>query len=184
MKNIIHILSICFSLSITSKSNAQSLSPSVITTAGTYYSNGNVSLSSTIVEPFHSTLQNGNLILTQGEQQPYLLLRILNLKAFIEGFYAGGGQMNAVLYNEDPFTYPSNYCDSVTIELRNATMPFSLVDSKDVILLTDGSAEVQFSDNVALGTYFIVLRHRNTIETWSKNPILFNGNLVLFDFSN
>ena len=63
-------------------------------------------------------------------------------------------------------------------------MPFSLVDSKDVILLTDGSAEVQFSDNVALGTYFIVLRHRNTIETWSKNPILFNGNLVLFDFSN
>ncbi|MBK7967112.1 MAG: hypothetical protein IPK10_18800 [Bacteroidetes bacterium] len=184
MKNKILITIITFILQYTFNCYGQSLSPSVITSSGGYDNNGIVTLSWTLGETFSKTLQNGNIILTQGEQQPYPLFRLLNLKAFIEGFYAGGGQMNAVLYNEDPFTYPSNYCDSVTIELRNATMPFSLVDSKDVILLTDGSAEVQFSDNVALGTYFIVLRHRNTIETWSKNPILFNGNLVLFDFSN
>ncbi|MBK7886551.1 MAG: hypothetical protein IPJ86_04385 [Bacteroidetes bacterium] len=32
-------------------------------------------------------------------------------------------------------------------------------------------------------TYYIVIRHRNAIEVWSKFPVLFNSNAVNFDFS-
>ena len=74
----------------------------------------------TMGETFNKTLQNNNLILTQGEQQPYILLKILNLKAFIEGFYWGGGLMQAVLYNNDPITFTQTDCDTVTIELHES----------------------------------------------------------------
>ncbi|MBL0097200.1 MAG: hypothetical protein IPP46_12470 [Bacteroidetes bacterium] len=32
-------------------------------------------------------------------------------------------------------------------------------------------------------SYYIVVRHRNAIETWSKFPILFNGTAVTYDFT-
>jgi len=49
---------------------AQSLSPSVIATAGSYFEAGSFSLSTTIGEPLTETLVNNNNILTQGFQQP------------------------------------------------------------------------------------------------------------------
>jgi len=161
----------------------QSLSPAVITSNGGYYTAGGSSLSWTLGETFHSTLQAGNIILTQGEQQPYINLRLLNLKAFIEGFYTGGGQMTAVLHNNDPLNYPPNSCDVVSVELHNSNPPYGFVVSKNVVLLTDGSALVQFPNTVPQDSYYIVLRHRNSIETWSKVPLLFNGDILSFDFT-
>jgi hypothetical protein len=51
-------------------SKAQSLSPTVIATAGSYSSVGGTSLSSTVGEPVIQTLSQSNTILTQGFQQP------------------------------------------------------------------------------------------------------------------
>ena len=167
----------------TSPIYCQSLSPAAITTDGGYYNAGGSSLSWTLGETCHSTLQAGNIILTQGEQQPYINLRLLNLKAFIEGFYIGGGQMTAVLHNNDPLNYPPNSCDVVSVELHNSGSPYGFVISKNVVLLTDGSALVQFPNTVPQDSYYIVLRHRNSIETWSKVPLLFNGNILRFDFT-
>lgn len=50
---------------------AQSISPSVIATAGGFASNDNVSLSWTLGEVAVTTLTDGNIILTQGFQQPW-----------------------------------------------------------------------------------------------------------------
>ncbi|MBL0095199.1 MAG: hypothetical protein IPP46_00980 [Bacteroidetes bacterium] len=38
------------------------------------------------------------------------------------------------------------------------------------------------SANIIGNTYYIVIRHRNAIEVWSKYPVLFNSNSVNFDF--
>jgi hypothetical protein len=53
--------------------NAQSLSPQVIASAGSYFNNGTVSLSWTLGEPVVETYTSVNVILTQGFQQPELL---------------------------------------------------------------------------------------------------------------
>ena len=161
---------------------AQTLGPKVIASAGGSSTNGGVSLSWTVGETAVSTLQNGTLILTQGEQQPYILLKILNLKAYLQGFYLGGGQMQAVLYNFDPLL-PSNYCDSITVELRDHLSPGSVVATKTVVILTNGTANVQFPATLANGSYYIVLKHRNSLETWSKNPVNFSASTVAYDFS-
>ncbi len=51
----------------------QSLSPTVIASAGDYFENGDVSLSFTVGEVAVTTLQAGDVILTQGFQQPFEL---------------------------------------------------------------------------------------------------------------
>src|SRR4051794_41049819 len=53
---------------------AQTLNPKVIATSGGYSTGGSNSLSWTLGETFTLTLQNGSSLLTQGFQQPELLL--------------------------------------------------------------------------------------------------------------
>ncbi len=51
----------------------QSLSPTVVASAGGYFDNGTVSLSFTVGEVAVTTLTGGDMILTQGFQQPFEL---------------------------------------------------------------------------------------------------------------
>src|SRR4051812_9015968 len=76
------------------QAGAQSLSPKVIASAGGYFTSANASLSWTLGETMGQTFTNGNNVLTQGFQQPYVTVSLLNLKAYLEGFYSGGGFMN------------------------------------------------------------------------------------------
>lgn len=166
------------------ESGAQTLSPNVICTGGNTSANGGLTITSTIGEPIHATLQGANSKLTFGEQQPFLYLEILHLKAFIEGYYltGSGGQMTPALYNADPLNHAVNECDSVTIELHNPEAPFAIVTTANSILHTDGSATMIF-DNVALNkAYYVVLKQRNSVETWSKNPLLMNDVKMRFEF--
>lgn len=163
---------------------AQSLGPSVLPAAGKYLTGGGYSLSGTLGEPVHSSFQNGNLILTQGQQQPYITFRLLHLKAFLEGAYVGGEQMQSVLNTNFPLDFSISACDSVIIELHEDASPFALVVSSPAILQIDGSADVQFPAVLINGAYYIVIRHRNSVETWSKVPVMFSGLQVNYDFTH
>ena len=103
----------------------------------------------------------------------------LNLKLFIEGFYSGGGFMQAVL---DPVNYPS-VCDSITVELHASTSPFQILHSVFGTVNTSGMGSFVFPGSSIGNIYYITIRHRNAIETWSKFPILFNGTAVTYDFT-
>ena len=104
----------------------------------------------------------------------------LNVKVFIEGYYLGNETMIAVI---DPFNYPT-LCDSITVELHNENPPYgimySVVDTIDV----NGNGQFVFPEVVLTNSYYIVIRHRNTLETWSKFPVLFNGPVVNFNFTS
>ena len=78
MKNI---LLFAIAISFTAFS-FQASAQQVIATAGGYYEGENISLSYTVGEPVIETYTNGNVILTQGFQQPYsfYLSQILNIQ--------------------------------------------------------------------------------------------------------
>ena len=65
-KTIACFVTIAFSTAVF----GQSLTPKVLATAGNYATGGGLSLSQTIGETFNNTLQNGSVLLTQGQQQP------------------------------------------------------------------------------------------------------------------
>jgi hypothetical protein len=91
----------------------------------------------------------------------------LNLKVFLEGFYLGGGTMNASV---DPFTYPA-IADTVKVSLAQAGGQHAIIANTNAILHTDGTIQTQFPVNLLAGSYYIVVNHRNALETWSAQPV-------------
>ncbi len=76
-----------------------------------------------------------------------------------------------------------NAQDTITVELRNSTSPYALVESHRTLAGQGLPAVVNFS-SVTNGTpYYIVLKHRNSIETWSSTPRTFNSDYMRYDFT-
>lgn len=109
-------------------------------------------------------------------------LLTLNVKAFIEGFYLAFETMTPVLKNQG--VIPDNdITDTITVELRNATSPYNVVSTSKALLHTNGLANVVF-ESVQSGSYFIAVKHRYALQTWSSMPVNIVGPEVSYDFTN
>lgn len=163
--------------------SAQSLNPTVIATCGGYSTNGSNSLSWTAGETFTATFSVPGTMLTQGFQQPAITLVLVNLKAFIQGYYQGGGMMTQVLYNEGIDTDPSSTnVDTLTVELHDPNNPETIVQTFKGVIQTDGNMICKFPSAVNGHAYYIALKHRSAVQTWSADPVLFSQN-TLYDFT-
>jgi hypothetical protein len=60
--------------------------------------------------------------------------------------------------------------DDILVELRHATT-YALVASTQALLLTNGTAACTFS-TAPNGSFYVVVKHRSAIETWSSNPVV------------
>ncbi len=96
----------------------------------------------------------------------------LQLTAFIQGLYAGTGTMQSALFNSGVLNAVGTDADSMVVELRDSLDPTNVVATTNVLLLTDGSATANFSTISSGVSYWIVLKHRNSIETWSASEVL------------
>jgi hypothetical protein len=82
--------------------------------------------------------------------------RAANIKVSIEGFVATGTPGLVIR-------------DTVTAYLANNFSPFALIDSaRSVIDSVTFNGTFLFGNAVA-GNYYIVIKHRNSIQTWSKS---------------
>ena len=95
------------------------------------------------------------------------IFEITSLIALLEGFYDGTTMVS----------------DSVIVQLRNTTTPYSLVDQTKIILNSNGQGSAKFIYATNGTPYYIVLKHRNAVETWSALPQAFNANTLNYDFT-
>ncbi len=106
----------------------------------------------------------------------------LNIKTFIEGLYAGASSMQSPLYNSDnSYPDPTN-CDTLLIELHDATDPSILVYSSQSVLHINGNTSLTLPNGLLNGNYYIAIKTRNGIETWSKLPVAI-GSSTTYDFT-
>ena len=173
------LLLICFYAELTAV-KAQSISQHVFPTAGGYQSNAAGSLSFTIGGTITQTATSSIHMLTQGFQQPNEL-KLLHVKAFLQGYYVGGGLMNDVLLNQGVTSSPGIYTDTFRVELHDANAPYSLLFATNELLQQDGNMIVR-GLGVEGQSYFVVLKHRSGMETWSSTPVLI-GQQSVYDFS-
>jgi hypothetical protein len=80
---------------------------------------------------------------------------LLNLTMFIEGFYDAGNN--------------SQVSDTITVELRNSKSPFAIEDVAKAVVSSLGNAAFRFG-SAPNGNYYVTVRHRNSVETWSAVP--------------
>ncbi len=98
----------------------------------------------------------------------------LHLGLMIEGFITETNMMSSILSNNGIGSNTLE-CDSVIIELREITSPFAVVSSITAILRTDGYADLNLPISYLGATYYLAIKGRNFIETWSKEPVTLNA---------
>lgn len=95
--------------------------------------------------------------------------KYLKLTSFIQGFY------NPATNGMIP--------DTVTVLLRNSFTPYAITDSIKGYLDSLGKGIFPTSYASGASNYYIVVRHRNSLETWSKTSQSFNSGYMNYDFS-
>ena len=97
---------------------------------------------------------------------------IVNLTLFIEGYYrADDDAMTTVQNNQDAPDYllpPNTNVEQITVELRDPVTTL-VVDTATPMLQTDGTALCSFP-TAPNGSYYIAVKTRSTVQTWSKLP--------------
>jgi len=106
----------------------------------------------------------------------------LSLVTFLEAFYHANGNMTSAPFNADGIT-SALIADTIIVELHEAIGNHSLVYSTLGLLKVNGIIDLTFPIGVNGNSYYIAMRHRNSIETWSALPILFSLT-TNYDFSS
>jgi hypothetical protein len=107
----------------------------------------------------------------------------LNITVFVEGLYAGAGLMNQA-HNLNGANWPEGVADQIRVELHNATPGLYtniLYTTPYINLNTNGQAQAIIPASIG-GSYYLTIRHRNSLETVSANPVSFAGNTVNYSF--
>lgn len=125
----------------------------------------NTVVSQQIADALHYASDHLPVYATFGFDNPYL--EITSFTALIEGFYNGSTMKP----------------DTVTVELRNSSAPYSLVDQTKIFLNSNGQGSAKFFNAENGVPYYIVLKHRNAVETWSALPQSFSASTLIYDFT-
>jgi hypothetical protein len=119
-----------------------------------------------------------NRALTQAEISALYQNTIkLNLTTFLEGSYADSSSMTATA-NKINAAIPSSIADSITVELHASTSPYDTMYSSKGVVNTNGTAAISFPNSTLDSSYYIVIKHRNSIETWSASPVTISNHTI------
>lgn len=98
----------------------------------------------------------------------------INLKVFPEGLY---NSLSELLSRRD----------TISVYLRSNNAPYSLIDSSAGVIDSLNFSGIFSFRNTISGTYYIVIKHHNSIETWSRKDgefLISNGSIYDYDFSD
>jgi hypothetical protein len=109
-------------------------------------------------------------VITAGESGAFSSAGTVVVKVIPQGFYNDGDYLNS--------------SDTVTVLLASASSPYAVVDSAVVVLDSisfQASASLTTAES---GNYYIVIKHRNSIETWSASAVAYTkGSTTNYDFT-
>jgi endonuclease I len=97
------------------------------------------------------------------------------IKAFIEGYYANASTMLPVLQNQGIGSNPLAV-DTIMVSLHQPSTPYNVLYSCSSLIATNGNINCSFPSSTSGNNYYIVLNHRNSVETWSANPVMILNN--------
>lgn len=90
-----------------------------------------------------------------------------NVRFFLEGLYIAPTHM---------INSAGSAADSVTVELYSTSSPYSNIFSIKTIVSTAGDLICTVPGSLIGRNYWLCIKHRNSMETWSKNPVTVTHN--------
>jgi hypothetical protein len=159
------------------------------TVTSTGYGNGSIVADYT--ENTSSSTRVANITVTVAGLSPVVVTvtqngvanKTLNLLVFLEGLYDAGGVMRPAMDESGPH-WGATIADKITIELHSSSSYSTLIYTlSNVDLMTDGTATVTVP-SAYNGSYYLTIRHRNSIETVSAAPVSFAGTTISYQFDS
>lgn len=98
---------------------------------------------------------------------------ILNLKAAVQGLYDLSNSRLVIR-------------DTLSVFLHSVSSPFEVIDSSGIVIDSSSMSGLCFFNNAPSGNYYIAIKHRNSVETWSRNggEYMERGNVINYDFTD
>jgi hypothetical protein len=114
--------------------------------------------------------------------------KTLNLKIFLEGLFNGiDGMVKAQGCDdgENPYDmFPGSITDTLTIQLAETNDPYEIIHSEHAVPVnTDGTISINTIPASLSGNYYIIIKHRNHVETWSQ-VVSFAGGIINYNFTD
>ncbi len=102
--------------------------------------------------------------------------------------YRGADESTAFILHKLALTANLEACspmpDTITVLLRGILPPYELVDSARGVLNSNGDASLDYVKPRDGVNYYVVVKHRNSIETWSKpGGEIFTLGILAYDFT-
>ena len=85
------------------------------------------------------------------------------MRLFLEGLYLTSNTMTSALGN--------TMADTINVQLRSTVSPYTILYSTSSLVSTNGIGNISIPYLYCGNSYYIVVKNRNTIETWSKKPV-------------
>jgi hypothetical protein len=96
----------------------------------------------------------------------------LNLTVIMEGFY-------------DQSLNNMRMSDTIKVYLRNSSSPYTIADSSRGVINSNTFTGSFSISNATTGNYYISVKHRNTIETWSSSSVSYTSlSTINYNFTN
>jgi hypothetical protein len=163
--------------------HAQQIKPDVVNATGgsAQYSGGYLAWS--VGEPVIGSIAGSNASINQGFLQTWpALAKNIMLTFYLEGLWNGSSLNKA--QNDAGDAYPGDVADKVQIELHKAANYNEVVyTAPGVNLNTAGQASVTVPA-IHTGSYYLAVKHRNSIETVSALPLALSGTSINYDFTD
>jgi hypothetical protein len=113
------------------------------------------------------------------------LSKTVNVKLYLEGFWNSSLQMMNEVQDETASKWGNGITDKLTLEIKEDSFPFtSIFTYSNLDITTIGNVSISNIQGNITGNKYIVVKHRNHIETWSANPISFDGTVINYDFTS
>jgi len=70
------------------------------------------------------------------------------------------------------------------IKLASSVMPYTVLFTDTTFVSTNGDVAAVFPSAILNSSFYIVIEHRNSIQTWSANAVLADQSVINYDFTN
>lgn len=111
----------------------------------------------------------------------------LNLTVYLECLYAGAGLMNAaIMYDGVNFVpkWGPTIADHVNVELHSSANYLTIIyTATDIPLNTNGTLTAPIP-GIYNGTYYVTVKHKNSMETVTAAPLAFTAPNITYNFSD
>ncbi|MBI2418164.1 MAG: T9SS type A sorting domain-containing protein [Ignavibacteriales bacterium] len=92
--------------------------------------------------------------------------------------------LTTTVLTEGMWNGTSSVQDTFAVELRHSSAPYNIVSVAQGVCSNTGVIALPFNDLANGASYYVVIKHRNSIDTWSATPINFSSYEAAYNFTS